>query len=490
MAAEAGRKSGPGATMTEDTPKRPPPAASRQLIVPLIVACALFMQNLDSTVIATALPSIAAALDEDPLRLNLAITSYLLSLAVFIPLSGWMADRFGARPVFCWAIAVFTLGSAGCGMAHSLPELIAARILQGMGGAMMVPVGRLVLLRTVAKADLVRALAFLSVPALLGPVLGPPLGGFIVTYSSWRWIFYINLPIGVLGIVLGLLFIADLRERDPGPLDFRGFVLAGVGLAGLTFGLEAVGRGALPVTVVGGLIVGGAICATLYVLHARHAAYPIVDLALMRIPTFWASIVGGSVFRIGIGALPFLLPMMLQVGFGMNALGSGLLTFASAAGAMTMRLTATPVIRLMGFRRVLVVNSVASSLFLGVYALFAPSTPHSVIFIMLLIGGFFRSLQFTCVNTLAYADVEPALMSRATSLASMAQQLSVSFGVGISALLLHLTLLLRGGAPLSASDFPFTFLAVGLLSLCSVLFFLPLAPEAGAEVSGHRRRAG
>jgi len=328
---------------------RPP----RQIIVPLIVACALFMQNLDSTVIATALPAIAVSLHEDPLRLNLAITSYLLSLAVFIPLSGWMADRFGARPVFCWAIAVFTLGSAGCGLAYNLPELIAARILQGMGGAMMVPVGRLVLLRTVPKADLVRALAFLSMPALLGPVIGPPLGGFIVTYSSWRWIFYINLPVGILGIVLGRLFIADLRERNVGPLDLRGFVLAGVGLAGLTFGLEAVGRGALPVTVVGGLIVGGAICVALYVLHARHASYPIIDLALMRIPTFAASIYGGSLFRVGIGALPFLLPMLLQVGFGMNALGSGLLTFASAAGAMTMRLTATPVIRLVGFRRVL-----------------------------------------------------------------------------------------------------------------------------------------
>jgi EmrB/QacA subfamily drug resistance transporter len=463
---------------------RPP----RQIIVPLIVACALFMQNLDSTVIATALPAIAASLHEDPLRLNLAITSYLLSLAVFIPLSGWMADRFGARPVFCWAIAVFTLGSAGCGLADNLPELIAARIVQGMGGAMMVPVGRLVLLRTVAKADLVRALAFLSMPALLGPVIGPPLGGFIVTYSSWRWIFYINLPVGILGIALGRLFIVDIREKNVGPLDLRGFVLAGVGLAGLTFGLEAVGRGALPVTVVGGLIVGGAICAALYVLHARHASYPIIDLALMRIPTFAASIYGGSLFRIGIGALPFLLPMLLQVGFGMNALGSGLLTFASAVGAMTMRLTATPVIRLAGFRRVLIGNSVISSLFLAGYGFFGPSTPHSVIFIALLAGGFFRSMQFTCVNTIAYADVEPALLSRATSLASMAQQLAVSFGVGIAALLLHLTMLARGDAALAPGDFPVTFFAVALISLGSVLLFIPLAPEAGAEMSGHRAR--
>jgi EmrB/QacA subfamily drug resistance transporter len=458
--------------------------SSPQILVPLIVACALFMQNLDSTIVATALPAIAVSFHEDPLRLNLAITSYLLSLAVFIPLSGWMADRYGARTVFCSAIAVFTLGSAGCGQAHNLPELIASRVLQGMGGAMMVPVGRLVLLRTVPKAELVRALAFLSLPAMIGPVIGPPLGGFIVTYSSWRWIFYINLPIGALGILLGQLFIENIRG-EIAPLDLRGFVLAGLGLAGLTFGFEAVGRGALPVTVVGGLMIGGAICAALYVLHARNASYPIIDLALMRIPTFSASILGGSIFRLGIGALPFLLPMMLQVGFGMNAFGSGLLTFASAAGAMTMRLTATPIIRLFGFRRVLVINSVISSIFLFGYAFFGPGTSHTVIFLALLIGGFFRSLQFTCVNTLAYADVEPALMSRATSLASMAQQLSVSLGVGISALLLHVMLVMRGGQALEAADFPWTFVAVGVLSGLSVFLFTPLARDAGAEVSGH-----
>src|SRR3984957_939136 len=272
----------------------PSKMTAMEFLAPMIVGCALFMEMLDSTVISTALPAMAKSLGEDPLRLNLAITSYLLSLAVFIPLSGWMADRFGARTVFCWAIAVFTLGSAGCGLAENLPMLVAARIVQGMGGAMMVPVARLVMLRTVPKSDLVRAMAFLSMPALLGPVIGPPLGGFIVTYSSWRWIFYINLPMGVLGIVLGRLFIADIKEQAVGPLDIRGFVLAGVGLAGLTFGLEAVGRGALPITVGGGIIVGGALCAALYVLHARNASYPIIDLGLLRIPTFAASIFGGS----------------------------------------------------------------------------------------------------------------------------------------------------------------------------------------------------
>jgi EmrB/QacA subfamily drug resistance transporter len=461
----------------------------RQVLVPMIVACALFMENLDSTVIATALPKIAQSLHEDPLRLNLAITSYLLSLAVFIPLSGWVADRYGARSVFRAAIIVFTIGSACCGISQSLPELVAARILQGIGGAMMVPVGRLVMLRTVPKSELVRAMSYLTVPALIGPVLGPPLGGFIVTYSSWRWIFYINLPIGLLGIVLATLFIENIKEIGDWPLDLRGFLLASVGLAGLMFGFENAGRGVLPMPLVAAMLLGGAICITLYVLHSRLHAYPIIDLKLLRIPTLAAAITGGSLFRIGIGALPFLLPLMLQLGFGLSPFASGLLTFASAAGAMTMKMTAAPIIRSFGFRRVLLGNAVISSAFVMSYAWFTPATPHWLILLALLAGGFFRSLQFTCTNTLIFADVPPPLMSRATSFQSMAQQLSVSIGVGIGALLLHVTLLLNGRTELSAGDFSGAFLAVALISLSSVFFYLPLTGEAGAEVSGHHAAA-
>ena len=461
----------------------------RQVLVPMIVACALFMENLDSTVIATALPKIAESLHEDPLRLNLAITSYLLSLAVFIPLSGWVADRYGARSVFRAAIIVFTVGSACCGISQSLPELVAARILQGIGGAMMVPVGRLVMLRTVPKSELVRAMSYLTVPALIGPVLGPPLGGFIVTYSSWRWIFYINLPIGLLGIVLASLFIENVKEIGDWPLDLRGFLLASVGLAGLMFGFENAGRGVLPMPLVAAMLLGGAICITLYVLHSRLHAYPIIDLKLLRIPTLAAAITGGSLFRIGIGALPFLLPLMLQLGFGLSPFASGLLTFASAAGAMTMKMTAAPIIRSFGFRRVLLGNAVISSAFVMSYAWFTPGTPHWLILLALLAGGFFRSLQFTCTNTLIFADVPPPLMSRATSFQSMAQQLSVSIGVGIGALLLHVTLLVNGRTELSAGDFSGAFLAVALISLSSVFFYLPLTGEAGAEVSGHHAAA-
>jgi EmrB/QacA subfamily drug resistance transporter len=457
---------------------------SRRSLVPLVVACAMFMQNLDSTVIATALPTIARSLHESPLRLNVAITCYLLSLAVFIPISGWTADRFGARRVFSLAIVVFTLGSIACGISNSLSALVAARILQGMGGALMVPVGRLVLLRTVPKSDLVRAMSFVSVPALIGPVMGPPVGGFIVTYASWRWIFFINIPIGVLGIVLVNLLVGDLKETGRRPFDLAGFALTGIGLASLAFGFENVGRGALPSLAVIGLLATGAVCIAFYVRHAHRVSHPIIDLALLKIPTYAMASIGGFLFRMGLGALPFLLPLMLQVGFGLSALNSGLLTFASAAGAMLMKTTAVRILRTLGFRLVLVGDAVISAAFLFGYSLFRPSTPHLVIFFALLAGGFFRSLQMTSINTLSYADVPPSMLSRATSLTSMAQQLSQTVGVATAALMLHTVLTLRGGTTLVAVDFYPVFVGVAVISLFSVPFFLKMSPDAGAEVSG------
>jgi EmrB/QacA subfamily drug resistance transporter len=457
---------------------------SRPILVPLVVACAMFMQNLDSTVIATALPTIAQSLDESPLRLNVAITCYLMSLAVFIPISGWTADRFGARRVFSAAIVVFTLGSIGCGCATSLGALVASRIVQGMGGAMMVPVGRLVLLRTVDKSDLVRAMSYVSVPALIGPVMGPPLGGLIITYASWRWIFFINIPIGILGIVLVNLLVGGLKETGRRPFDLRGFALTGIGLATLAFGFENVGRGALPATAVTALLLVGAVCVLAYVRHASRAAHPIIDLALMKISTYASATIGGFLFRMGLGALPFLLPLMLQVGFGLDPLSSGLLTFASAAGAMTMKMTAAQIIRTLGFRAVLVGDAVISAFFLFGYSLFRPDTPHLVIFLALLAGGFFRSLQMTSINALSYADVPPAMLSRATSFTSMAQQLSQTAGVASGALFLQLVMAWRSGTALIAADFYPAFIGVALISLLSVPFFFRMAPDAGAEVSG------
>jgi EmrB/QacA subfamily drug resistance transporter len=459
-----------------------------EFLAPMIVGCALFMEMLDSTVISTALPVMAKSLGEDPIKLNLAITSYLLSLAVFIPISGWMADRYGARTVFRSAIVIFVFGSILCGVSQSLAQLVAARILQGFGGAMMVPVGRLIVLKTVAKSELVTAMSYLTVPAVLGPVVGPPIGGFIVTYYSWRWIFFINVPIGMIGITLVTWYIPNIREEGVFPLDFRGFLLTGLGLAGLVFGFESIGRGVIPASVIMCVMAAGGMSLAAYILHAKRIDYPIIDLGLMKIPTFNASTLGGGLFRMGIGALPFLLAMLLQVVFGLTPFASGLLTFASAAGALFMKMTATPIIRRLGFRSVLIGNGVLSAFIMMSYALFRSTTPHFVIIMALLIGGFFRSLQFTALGSLAYADVSNQLMSGASSLSSMAQQLFLSLGVAIGAMVLHISLGGRSPAQLSVHDFTPAFVLMGLLAIASSLLFIPLEYHAGDEVSG--RRAG
>jgi EmrB/QacA subfamily drug resistance transporter len=459
------------------------------MLIPLIVACALFMENLDSTVLATALPAIARSLGENPLRLNLAITSYLFSLAVFIPVSGWVADRFGARRVFRAAIVIFCLGSILCGFSNSLLGFVAARIFQGIGGAMMVPVGRLVLLRSIPKAELVSALAYLTVPALIGPIMGPPLGGFITTFFTWRWIFWINIPIGVLGIVLVTIFIEDTREEGVPPLDLPGFLMTATGLTGLVFGFESTGRGVFSTPIVIALFAVGAASLALYTHYARRAAHPVIDLTLLAIPTFRASILGGFLFRIGIGAVPFLLPLMLQEGFGLDPFRSGLITFATAIGSISMKMTAQPILRRFGFRVVLIGNALVSSAMLAAYGLFTPATGTVLMLALLLTSGYFRSLQFTSINALAYADVPRTRMSQATSFASMAQQLSLSVGVGSGALLLHLTMSARGGEHLLASDFRPAFYVVGAIAALSALVYLPLPRDAGAEMSGRAQLA-
>jgi EmrB/QacA subfamily drug resistance transporter len=461
-------------------------AVNTRAIIPLIVACSLFMEQLDSTVIATALPTIARSLDEDPLRLNLAITCYLLSLSIFIPLSGWMADRFGARTVFRAAIGVFMIGSILCGLSDNLWEFVVARMIQGMGGAMMSPVGRFVMLRAIPKSDLMRAMIVVTTPAMLGPVFGPPLGGFIVTYFSWRWIFFINVPIALLGIVLVTLFVDNTREPDVRPIDWPGFALTGVGLSCLVFGFEIAGRGGLPAGVVLAMIAAGIICLSAYVWHAKRTAFPVIDLNLLKIQTFRIGVTGGTLTRMGIGALPFLLPLMLQLGFGYSPIASGLLTFASAAGALTNRLAATRIINRFGYRNTLLFNAFLTSVLLAVNAIWRPDTPVMIIFGVLLFGGFFRSLQFSAVNTLGYSDVPSALMSRATPFASMAQQLAMSLGIGCGALLLHFTLLIRGHTQLAASDFTPAFVGVGIISLCAVPIFMGLSPRAGEGMLAHR----
>jgi EmrB/QacA subfamily drug resistance transporter len=469
-----------------DAPARRVRTSGRTRRTAVIVACAMFMQSLDSTVIATALPTMAKTFGADPVHMNVALTSYLLSLAVFIPASGWIADRYGARTVFRIAIAVFTLGSVLCGRADSLAFLVVSRILQGIGGAMMVPVGRLVLLRTAAKQELVAAMAWLTVPALLGPVLGPPVGGFIVTYFSWRWIFDINVPIGILGITLVSLFVEDVREPPRGRFDGIGLLLCGVALAGLMFGLETAGRGVVPHSTTAAMLAIGVVAVVGYLLHARRHPAPLLDLSLMRLPCFGVALSAMMLFRTGIGAIPFLLPMMLQVGFGDSAAQSGLITFASSAGALVMKPATQHALRLFGFRDTLVWNGVISAVMIAICAAFRPTWPAAAIYAALLIGGFFRSLQFTAYNTLAYGDVPRARMSSATSLYVTCQQLAATIGISTGAVSLEISTALSGRAAPQPIDFSHAFLVVAMFTLVAAPIALWMPRNAGDELTGRR----
>ena len=452
-------------------------------LIPLIIATALFMENMDATVLSTSLPAIARDLMQDPIALKLALTSYLVSLAVFIPISGWMADSLGARTVFRAAIAVFMAGSVLCALSSTLGGFVAARFVQGMGGAMMVPVGRLVILRSTAKADLVQALSYLTIPALVGPVIGPPLGGFITTYWHWRWIFLINLPIGVLGMILATRYIENLREDQVPPLDRGGFVLTSIGLTGLMLGLASAGHHLVAARVSQYAILVGILLLLAYVWHARHTRYPLLDLRLFGIGTFNAGVVGGFMFRIGIGAIPFLLPLMLQLGFGLTPFQSGLLTCATAIGAIFMKTIAARILRRYGFRLVLVVNSGLTTLSLALFGLFHASTSHLLMIAVFVFGGCLRSLQFTSLNAITYADIDQPEMSQATSLASVMQQLAAGMGVTVGAFALQGARTFARHGPILPVDFSWAFLVVALIAASSVFWFVRLPSNSGAELA-------
>ena len=430
----------------------------------------------------------ARAFGAAPVRMNVAMTSYLLSLAVFIPASGWMADRFGTRTVFRIAIALFTLASVLCGSAQSLPELVVFRVLQGMGGAMMVPVGRLLLLRRVPKSELIAAMAWLTTPALIGPVVGPPLGGFITTYFSWRLIFDINIPFGIAGILLVTLFVDDVREPADARFDWTGFAATALCVAGLMSGFETAGRGMVPVAASLAMLVVGGVAGLAYAVHALHHKAPLLDFTLLRYRTFLVSVVAGTLFRIGVGAVPFLTPMMLQLGFGRTAVQSGLITFASAAGALVMKPVSMTALRLLGFRDTLLVNGALSAALLGLCAAFRPAWPVAAIYLVLLAGGFFRSLQFTAYNALAYGDIPRARMSAATSLYSTIQQMSLTLGVSVAAAALTVSMSVSGDAGPGLGDFSLAFLVVALISLCAAPVALLMPRDAASDVTGHRLR--
>ena len=464
------------------------PPETKPKVVAMIVGSAIIMQQIDSTVITTALPQMAISLHTDPIRLSVAVTAYLLSLAVFVPVSGWAADRFGGRTVFRAAIALFTLGSILCGVSGNVVELTAARVLQGLGGAMMVPVGRLVLFRSVEKAALVATMAYLQVPAQLGPVLGPPIGGFITTYFSWRWIFLINVPLGLLGIVLVTLFFDNPKEDDARPFDSLGFVLTGGALFCMMYSIEAAGRGRGDLDELVVLVALGIVSGALALWHLRRTKYPVLDLSVFRIVTFQTGISGGSLFRAGAGSLVFLLPLLLQVVFGMTAFASGTITFATAVGSMSMKMTAKPILRRFGFRTVIIVNSVISAATIAMCGFFTAATPVLLIFALLLVAGFFQSLQYTATQAMSYADIEQPQMSTATSILSMSQQLSRGFGIALAAAVLHWSLAARGATALDTVDFMVAFGGAATLALANLPFGWVLRHDAAAAVSGHRAR--
>lgn len=459
-------------------------------LVPVIVSTALFMQNLDSTILTTALPTIAVEFGSNPLHLKLALTSYLLALAVFIPTSGWMADRFGARRVFQAAMAVFALGSIGCALSFDLTSMVAARVLQGFGGAMMMPVGRLVVLRSVPRSELVSAFALLSMPALIGPIMGPPLGGFLTTFLSWHWIFWINVPIALLGIALAGRFIPLLRQDGPAPFDIIGFVLIGPGLALLLTGMMLIGVDVLPDTTLVLLGAGGAALIAVYVVHARGRAGAPIDLRLLKIGSFRAGILGGLFFRVGVGASPFLLPLLLQSGFGFSAFEAGSLTLATGVGALTMKFLAPRILNRFGFRRVLAINAVLAAILVAAPGLFSAAMPGVAMLAVLLIGGFSRSLQFTSVNALLYADVPQDAMSRATTFGSVMQELAGAVGVTIAALTLELAQRALGGGTLAASHFPIAFAVVGAIAALAGIVFHRMPTDTGAALVTRGRAGG
>ena len=455
-------------------------------IVPLILAVALFMENMDSTVISTALPAIARDLQVGPITLKLALTSYMVALAIFIPISGWMADKFGAKRIFRFAIFVFLVGSIACAFSGSLVEFVGARFLQGMGGAMMTPVARLVLLRTTSRSDLVSAMALLTIPGLVGPLTGPPVGGFITTYFTWHWIFLINVPIGILGIVLSTIYLPDIERMETPPIDWTGFLLVALFASGLVFGLSVISLPALPPAVGMSTVGVGILSGILYLRHARRHPAPILRLELFHNKLFRAAQTGGTMFRIATGAIPFLMPLMLQLGFGMTPFQSGLTTFVGALGAMSTKFIARRMFAALGFRTLLVGAGVMGALTTYANSFFTSTTPVAVMIAFIGFSGFFRSFFFTGTNALAYADISNAEASQATSISSVLQQMSLAIGVACAAFILEASEYVSGES-LTVANFHLAFAVVATLSLLSIIPYLRLTKDAGADVSGHRR---
>ena len=460
------------------------------LFVTTLIAGAFFMENLDGTIIATALPQMARSFHVGAVALNSGMTAYLLTLAVFIPISGWIADRLGARTVFSGAIAIFTLSSLLCSMSQTLTQFTLMRIVQGLGGAMMVPVGRLIVLRNTPKDQLTQAIAYITWPGLTALVLGPPIGGLITTYLSWHWIFYLNLPLGAVAFTLALLWIENVRSGEAHPFDWMTFVLAAIASAGTVYAMDKLGGEGGHWKGPAGLLAVSLTSGALAILASkRRPATGLIDLESMKLKSYSVSIFGASIFRIAVSVLPFLLPLMFQIAFGLSAFRSGLYLFALFAGDLSMKSLVIQVLRRFGFRRILIVNGVITAASVAVCGLLTPETPVALVLAVLFVHGACRSMQFTCLTTLAYTEIPPERMSRANGFLSAVMQLSLGMGIAVGAITLRLSARVHGhsGAAPQLKDFHLAIFVVALLTLAHVLDPLGLSPEAGASTSGHRQ---
>ncbi len=462
-------------------------SSSAKRLLPWLIAVAFFMESLDTTILNTAVPTIAAALKVAPLSMKAVLSSYTLSLAVFIPISGWMADRFGTRRVFASAIGIFTLGSILCGISNNIHVLVADRVLQGCGGAMMVPVGRLTLVRTFAKSELVRAMSFVAIPALIGPMLGPIAGGLIVGYLHWRVIFFVNVPIGLAGLVMVFLHLPDYREKW-NPLDIVGLILFGSGIALLSYVLEVFGEHTLSVGEIVGLLAISIALLAGYGLHASKIPFPLLALGLFRIRTFRASVSGSFFTRLGLGGIPFILPLLYQVGMGYTPIQSGLLIMPQAIAAMSLKMTMPRILSHFGYRAVLISNTLILGVLISLFASIGVGTPLWHIVALAFCYGFFSSLQYTSMNTLVYADISEAQASSASSIASTTQQMSISFGVATASLLTAVFIPDRFHTSPAEMihGIHYALFVLGGITVLSTIVFRELKSTDGAATSQHK----
>jgi len=469
-------------------PGAAPPAEPSRRLLPWLVAVAFFMQALDTTILNTAVPGIAHALGVAPLSMKAVLASYTLSLAVFIPVSGWMANRFGTRRVFSGAIGIFTAGSLLCGLSRNIHLLVAFRILQGCGGAMMVPVGRLTLVRAFGKSELVRVMSFVAVPGLVGPMLGPLAGGLITGYAHWSVIFFLNVPIGIAGLYLIERHLPDYREAQTPPLDLTGLVLFSSGIALLSYVLEVFGEHRLASAAIAALLASSLVLLAAYGLHASRTLYPLLNLVLFRIRTFRAAVSGGFFTRISISGIPFLLPLLYQVGLGYTPVESGLLMMPQAIAAMSLKMTMPRILARFGYRAVLVSNTAMLGVLILLFATIGAATPLWLLGTQLFAFGFFSSLQYTSMNTLVYADVSGAAASDASTIASTGQQLSLSFAVAVASLVTALFLPDRfhTSSAEMIHGIHEAFVALGIATIISTLSFAGLRRDDGSAVSRHR----